>query len=305
MSIKPPQLLSWFGVDIMVWKKLIPLLYCPLDNRRVPKCFYNKQKTNVPQERRQSVADWTEEQIRKFMRDEGAYNETNDGIIIVAPSGIKILITPHILYRAWNRLGSLDKNTNYADKLESEFLVSSQESESLNSVMENQLSEGVRELIIKVVENGEYYYDLCRVYDRNYPYDEFIRNKRPLLKEAIEKLEDDRDKKLHKYLERMKVHLKRAKTEEGIKQIKQKVPEVVNLMKQDCEMNIQDLKDERINHKPNHYCFVIGNIPFLMKIDDGDENILVLVNTYAPHDSVVKNRWVSHASRNRWVGLRT
>jgi len=289
----------------MVWKGLVPLVYCPLSNNRIPKCFYNEQKTNVPEERRQSVADWSEEQIRKFMRDEGIYDETKDGIIIVAPSGINILITPHILYRAWNRLGSLDKNTNYADKLESEFLLSSQESKNLNSVMKNQLSEGVKKLIIKVVENGEYYYGLCRAYDRIYPYDEFIRNKRPPLKEAIRKLESDRDAKLHTYLERMKVHLKRANTEEGRTQIKQKVPEVIKLMKRDCEMKIQELKEERINHRPNHYCFVIGNIPFLMKIDDGDENILVLLNTYAPQDSVVKNRWVSHASRNRWVGLRT
>lgn len=193
---------------------------------KIPLCFYNKQKKEQKYiEPRPDNNEWNEKRIKRLMERYEIYDEKYNGFAITTPSGKIVVVSPHILRRAWNRLGPLDNLYRYGENFEIDFTASYGKIHMLKSLMSYDLSIGIQSFIIKLIENGSYYHRLCSIYDTIYGH--------------------------------------------------------------------------------NTYCFVIDNIPVLMKIDRNDKNALILVNTYAPNDPVAKNKWVSYSKRNRNVKIKT
>tara|TARA_R110000824_G_C15207278_1_gene676271 strand:+ start:971 stop:1813 length:843 start_codon:yes stop_codon:yes gene_type:complete len=274
---------------------------------QLPRCFFNKQNKYSFYEPREDIVEWSDEQIKQLMIDKNVYNESLGGQLVKISEGMSVLISPHFLHRAWNRLGTIEKTTEYASKLISNEKLSLHNRDLLEKVMNHRLKIGIREFIIKIIENGKHYYDLCRAYDeiyedeKNYNVDRGITN----IQTQIEELFKGHTQLQEHLLKKYEGHLETTDNEANKQTIKKWHKKMLAKNKATLTKNIWKVINQKKSAHKNTYCFVVGDIPILMKVEESQQGILVLKNTYAPKDSIAKNKWISCTKFNRWGEIKS
>jgi hypothetical protein len=106
-------------------------------------------------------------------------------------------------------------------------------------------------------------------------------------------------------LKKYEHHLKYANGEINTQLINRWYEKMVMKNANTLSKNSYDIVNQKTSVYKNTYCFVVGDIPILMKVEESQQGILVLKNTYAPNDSIAKNKWISCTKFNRWGEIKS